>query len=864
MYRRNPVVWLACAAALITHPAAAQIHFEGGWTDAGGIIVLGTDIPGTGTVENGGTSRTDVVVGGLAEGTLNIHPTGSLTVTELLTLGEKSTGTLNVTGGSLHAAHLVAGTIWGSGTVNISGGTVNVGTMTVGLGTGPSSVSLSGGSLSVDGNLVVSRGDVEVSGGALDVGGDFELGDQAFATLTLRNGGAVTVTNGKFYVGYESDSSATIEGGSLKTGESWIGYRGNGEVHVSAGTWTASSLNLGMHGSGTLEISGSGAVNAAGVGVGGLQGEGTLLLNGGTLESDLVQLGYLKGGTLELNAGTLLAGNVTAESDLDEGAKSTFVWNGGTLKLKGDQSNLFNGFGSSAAELRIDANGAWLDTNGFDATVGVGLQGDGALHKTGEGTLTFAASQAYTGATLVEAGSLRLQNGSLASEAVTLADGTTFYFTSGEGNETSYAGNISGEGQVVIHGTGRTVLSGENTYSGTTTIESGELVARSDAALSASSALTILDGAKLTVFGDDEDGYLVEVGSLAGAGTVELGSAAGLIVGGDGSSTTFSGSIVSTGPATGLEKTGSGKLTLTGDSEVSILMLCGCSLTNELEINGGSVTSVEFLENFGGALSVVNGGRLEADIVLSFGPLRVRDNGSQVVAGAMSFAGEDAILEVGEGASLSTASVTISEGAQAVVNGTVQGLVENNTSLYVEEGAIVSGSGTIGELEIDDGGILSPGNSLGTLTASNTTWLSGGVYLWEINDATGAAGTNWDLFNVNGTLSLADISADNPFTIALRSLGLDDNPGEAANFDPTRTYTWTIVMASGGITDFDAAGFSIDSSGFANAPGSNRFSLSSDGARLTLTYSAVPEPAHIGLGIGTLLLALAAMRRRRA
>lgn len=1160
MFRRNPVAWLACAAALITHPAAAQIHFEGGYLDLDQYVFIGfpDNAPGTATV-TGDASRGYIFVGALSEGTLNIQSGGALSGSRVF-LGGEQTGNMVVNnGGSLSVSGLSVGSLYGSGHVDINGGTVNVSDLfSVGDGTGPSSVNLHGGTLEA-GRAKVANGSVVLDGGTFSVGGDMKVGDNAAGSLVLMDG-SVSV-GGTFYVGNGHDGTVTIEGGSLNTNDSWIGgFTSNGTAKVTGGNWTVSTmLYLGMlNSSGTLEISGSGAVSAIGVMVGQM-GDGVLRLNGGSLSAELVQVGYTGengSGSVELNGGTMHVVNVTAYA-LSTASRS-FVWNGGTLKLVGSQGNLFDGFATENAQVRIDANGGLLDTSGGDAIINVGIQGTGALHKLGEGTLTFTTSQAYTGGTIVHAGQLifsgdggfaspdtslivgrddgddgaviigssanistaggviaqgegskgtvevvdgtwtnttaltignagegtlsisgngrvvapsvsvtaanasgkglleidgmgvleagqvsagvgqatlsfsnrgtlrltgdqsdlftgfkaqgvrfdtgggvidtqehtatidislwgegalikrgsgtlvltganshaggtvveegvlsigldanlgasgpltldggtllnradiltarkvrlgenggvldvdagfltfeepvegmgdltktggnlltlvghhtytgdthvneggfKLQDGTLASSLVELAEGTTFYLVAHDGKQTAYAGEISGDGQVVIQtdGSGQVVLSGDNRHAGPTTIESGELVTLSDGALSPLSALTLLEGTKLIVYGDDDDSYLVEAGSLSGAGTVEIGKGSGLIVGGDNSDTTFSGSILATGPGTGFEKTGAGKLTLTGDSEVSILMLCGCSLTNELEINGGSVTSVEFLENFGGALSVVNGGRLEADIVLSFGPLRVRDNGSQMVAGAMSFAGEDAILEVGEGASLSTASVTISEGAQAVVNGTVQGLVENNTSLYVEEGAIVSGSGTIGELEIDDGGILSPGNSLGTLTASNTTWLSGGVYLWEINDATGAAGTNWDLFNVNGTLSLADISADNRFTIALRSLGLDDNPGEAANFDPTRTYTWTIVMASGGITDFDAAGFSIDSSGFANAPGSNRFSLSSDGARLTLTYSAVPEPAHIGLGIGTLLLALAAMRRRRA
>lgn len=90
------------------------------------------------------------------------------------------------------------------------------------------------------------------------------------------------------------------------------------------------------------------------------------------------------------------------------------------------------------------------------------------------------------------------------------------------------------------------------------------------------SAVTVNSGAVLTVYTGDNTGITrtVLLGSLAGSGTVR-GEAAGplqLRIGGDGSSTTFAGTITDSFnlPITGktsLTKTGTGTLTLSGSSD---------------------------------------------------------------------------------------------------------------------------------------------------------------------------------------------------------------------------------------------------------------------------------------------------------
>ena len=84
---------------------------------------------------------------------------------------------------------------------------------------------------------------------------------------------------------------------------------------------------------------------------------------------------------------------------------------------------------------------ATVDTAGYTVTLSGSLSGPGGLAKTDSGTLVLAASNTYTGGTIVEAGILVASNGSngsaTGSGSVTLSGGT---LASGTGG-----GSISGE-----------------------------------------------------------------------------------------------------------------------------------------------------------------------------------------------------------------------------------------------------------------------------------------------------------------------------------------------------------------------------------------------------------------------------------
>jgi autotransporter-associated beta strand protein len=141
-----------------------------------------------------------------------------------------------------------------------------------------------------------------------------------------------------------------------------------------------------------------------------------------------------------------------------------------------------------------------------------------------------------------------------------------------------------------------------------------------------------------------------------------------------------------------------------------------------------------------------------------------------------------------------------------IVNGTHSG----TGATAVNSGARLKGTGSLaGTTTVNTGANVEGGNSIGTLGFDNLTLAGGGNYNWQIDDATGTAGTNWDQLNVSGTLNITATSG-NKFNINVWTLLANGQNGELANFNPTESlYTWTIITA-GSITGFDAAAFQIN------------------------------------------------------
>ena len=432
-----------------------------------------------------------------------------------------SSGTVNVTPANVSTTTLngVINSVSGTARVNITAPNVTVttlsgGTLSVNSSSSTSSVSttvtaIRGGSVKVynRGTLNVSvpsgsavNGSIAIANGGVaafnqTVSGNYKGLISGVGQVRKTGTGLLILTGSNTYTGLTTVTAGTLRGNA-------ISLRGN--IANSA----VVEFNQTSDGNYTGVISGTGQLNKLGAAV--------LTLTGANTYTGLttVSAGTLAGNTTSLR-GAIANSAIVEFNQTSNGTYTGVISGKGQLKKDGAAvltltgANTYTGL-TTVIQGTLSGNttslrGAIVNSGvvRFNQTsngnyTGV-ISGTGQLLKIGRAVLTLTGANTYTGLTTVRAGTLR---GNTTSLRGAIANSAIVEFN--QATNGTYAGVISGTGQLSKIGTGTVSLSGESSYKGSTGINAGALFIegnQSNATGAVSVALGATLGGKGTVGG---------------------------------------------------------------------------------------------------------------------------------------------------------------------------------------------------------------------------------------------------------------------------------------------------------------------------------------------------------------------------
>ncbi|MCP0198624.1 fibronectin-binding autotransporter adhesin ShdA [Salmonella enterica subsp. enterica serovar Mbandaka] len=350
----------------------------------------------------------------------------------------------------------------------------------------------------------------------------------------------------------------------------------------------------------------------------------------------------------------------------------------------------------------VDADSTFTVTSELDETTATSNWNGSKLTKQGDGTLILSNTGNDYGDTVIDGGILAAKDAaSIGTGDVTIAESATLALSQG-----TLDNNVTGEGQIVKSGSDELIVTGDNNYSGGTTITGGTLTA------------------------DHADS--LGTGAIANSGVLQVGE----------------GELENTLSGAGsLVKTGTGELTLSGDN----------SYSGTTTITGGTLTA-DHADSLGTG-TIANSGVLQVgegeleNTLSGSGSLVKTGTGELTLSGDNTYSGGTTI----------TGGTLIADNADSL--GT--GAIANNGVLQVGEGELkntLSGTGSLvkigtGELTLSGDNTYSGGTTIddGVLIAANVNALSGG----DVDNS----GTL--MLDANGAFELANVTTHSGATTAL-------------------------------------------------------------------------------------------------
>ncbi|MCX6997929.1 MAG: autotransporter-associated beta strand repeat-containing protein [Kiritimatiellaeota bacterium] len=825
------------------------------------------------------TGLTEVQGGTLTYAASNVIATGGVTVNGASAILDIKTFSDSVDTVTLQGGGQIKGTsgvLTSTGTFEMQSGSVSAILAGSGIAlnkTTADTVTLTGVN-TYSGATAIKAGTLSINSIANINSGDSALGNPAIGNGTIAMGsGATGATLQYTGGGHSSDRAISLDG---TTGGATLDASGAGNAAL---TLTSTAAIAAGAGSKTLTLTGTstGANTLAGIVQDNSGANTTALTKDGVGKWILSGVNTYTGGTT-ISGGTLQIGDGSTTGSLS--ASSTII-NNGTLAF--NRSN-------AIAQGTDFANA---------------ISGSGDVVQKGSGTLVLSSANTYTGATAINAGTLSINSVATGATAQSLGENASLslgvaatssgvlYYTGGVGTLDKDI-SVLGHGADTIQnaGSGLLTLSGTLAKNGTTlTLKGGNGITVSGAITGAgANSDLIVDGGVVTLTNANTYNGITTVS----AGVLRLNSANALpggigTVGGT-SALTFNGggvglghgdftrSLAAAGTVTGANFTGSGGWAAYGADR---LVNLGGNGTPDLITWATANTGFNGQTLILGASSATHMVTLQNPIDLGTATRTVQvDDGvadiDATLSGNLSGAGGGALTKTGNG-TLVLSGANTSSGATTVSGGTLhltgslagysgKTTVSNATAYFNHSGSYsglitaenlgtVGGTGTVSMVNMKAGSLLSPGNSVGTLTLTSDLELNGARLLMEL------AGTSAsDKLVVSGNMNMA---GTNYLQLALTNMQPNRNSfyllegGPSTGFWPTGSdpngdaFTLRDLLPNGQPSGFDGIPLTEGLEFYAQGGGtvSNQFRINYNlgGSDFNVVLTVIPEPTTLQL-----------------
>ena len=556
-------------------------------------------------------------------------------------------------------------------------------------------------------NTVFADSTLSISSAITDTGGGFSLTKTGPGTLTLEG------TNN--YSGGTTISAGTLQLGNDGTTGSILGnVIDNGVLVISRfGTYTFAG-----------NISGTGALQQNSAQTTILTGTNTYT-GGTTIIDGTLQLG--DGGTSGSIQGNVIDHGVLAINRSDTYTFAGNISGNGALQQLGTGTTILTGINTytggttvSAGTLQLGDGGATGSILGnvinnvtlvFDrsntVTFGGVISGSGNLAQIGPGTTILTGDNTYSGGTMISAGALQVGNsGTIGSIAGNVTVNNKAMLAFDRSNPVTFSGVISGTGSVQDLGGGILTLTGNNIYSGGTTIATGGTLQVGASGTVGSIVGNVTNNGILAF---DRSDAVIFGGVISGAGIVQdLGGGTLTLT----ASNTYSGGTASDNGTLIVAATnalGTGPVSVNGPTLLQVNS--GLTIANSIAINNGG--------------TLVNGGTIQVSAVVGGPAAAVATSGGATITnqsgGLITTGGLIAIQTMSGSATITNSGVISGNEGIALSNG---GIITNNAGGTISgtNGTAIAGSG--GSTNLSSAGVINGNVILGN--GANTVQLFSG------------------------------------------------------------------------------------------------------------------------------------------